>query len=85
MEKREPSCTVGGNVNWYCHLVQPPSIEEIPLKTKEKKKNKQKNQLGIKPPHDPAIPHEFNPPVGELRFHLLWEDSPHIAPMQPNK
>ena len=19
VEKREPSCTVGGNVNWYCH------------------------------------------------------------------
>ena len=84
MEKREPSCTVGGNVNWYCHLVQPPSMEgsiEIPLKTKEKKKKK----LRIKPPYDPAIPHEFNPQVGELRLHLLWENSPHVARMQPNK
>ena len=22
MEKREPSCTVGGNVNWYSHYVE---------------------------------------------------------------
>ena len=43
VEKREPSCTVGANVNWFCHLVQPPSIEDIPLKTKEKKKSKKTN------------------------------------------
>ena len=42
VEKREPSCTVGGNVNWYSHYGwwYADSLKK----------------LGIKPPHDPVIP-----------------------------
>ena len=42
VEKREHSCTVGGNVNWYSHYrrLYGDSLEK----------------LGIKPPYDPAIP-----------------------------
>ena len=42
MEKREPSCTIGGNVNGYSHYVR---------QYGDYLKN-----LGIKPPYDPAIP-----------------------------
>ena len=41
MEKREPSCTVGGNVNWYSHL-----------ENSWRFLRKLKTEL----PHDPAIP-----------------------------
>ena len=44
MEKSEPSCTVVGNVNCYSHYG-----EQYGDSFKKKK-------LGIKPPHDPAIP-----------------------------
>ena len=42
VEKREPSCTVGGNVNWYSHYGRwyGDSLKK----------------LGIKSPYDPAIP-----------------------------
>ena len=42
VEKREHSCTVGGNVNWYSHYGRwyGDSLKK----------------LGIKPPYDPAIP-----------------------------
>ena len=43
MKKREPSCTVGGNVNWYSHYGRQYG-------------KSLKKKLGIKPPHDPAIP-----------------------------
>ena len=33
VEKREPSCTVGGNINWYSHYDRQ---MEIPLKTRNK-------------------------------------------------
>ena len=46
MEKREPSYTVGGNVNWYCHYWR-----QYGDAFKKKKKN-----LGIKLPYDSAIP-----------------------------
>ena len=39
MEKREPSYTVGGNVNWCSHC------EKQQLKTKNKKKPKPKKKL----------------------------------------
>ena len=42
MEKRDRSCTVGGNVNGYSHYVR---------QYGDYLKN-----LGIKPPYDPAIP-----------------------------
>ena len=42
MEKREHSCTVGGNVNWYSHYGR--GYGESLKKTR------------IKPPYDPAIP-----------------------------
>ena len=41
VEKREPSCTVGGNANWYSHYG-----EQCGDSLKK---------LGIKPPYDPAI------------------------------
>ena len=41
MEKREHSCAVGGNVNWYATMED---SMEIP------------KTLGINPPYDPAIP-----------------------------
>ena len=41
MEKREPSCTVGGNVNWYTSME---NSMEVPW------------ELYIELPHDPAIP-----------------------------
>ena len=31
VEKRETSYTVGGNVNWYCHYIEP---YEVPLKNR---------------------------------------------------
>ena len=40
VEKRELSCTVGGNVNWYSHSGKRYGVKK----------------LGIKPPYDPAIP-----------------------------
>ena len=42
MERREPSCTVGGNINWYSHYGRRyvPSLKK----------------WGIKPPYDPVIP-----------------------------
>ena len=42
MEKRECSCTVGGNVNWYSHYGRPYGDS---LK-----------KLGTKPSYDPGIP-----------------------------
>ena len=39
----EPSCTVGGNVNWYSHC--------------RRQYGDSLDKLGIKPPYDPAIPH----------------------------
>ena len=39
----EPSCTVGGNVNWYSHC--------------RRWHGDSLDKLGIKPPYDPAIPH----------------------------
>ena len=42
--KREPSCTIGGNVNWYNHYGR-----RYGDSFKKKKKE-------IKPPYDPAIP-----------------------------
>ena len=42
VEKREPSCTVGGNVNWYSHY--------------GRQYGDSLKKLGIIPPHDPAIP-----------------------------
>ena len=54
MEKQEPVCTFGGNVNWYSHYWR---WYGDSLKKKKKKKNKQtKKKLRIKPPYDPAIP-----------------------------
>ena len=41
MKKREPSCTVGGNVNWYSHYGR---WYGDSLK------------IGIEPPYDPAVP-----------------------------
>ena len=43
MEKKESSCTVGWNVNWYSHYGTQYG-DSLRLK------------LGIKPPYDPAIP-----------------------------
>ena len=43
VEKRECSCTVGGNVNWYSHYGR-------------RYGDSLKKQLEIKPPYDPAIP-----------------------------
>ena len=45
VEKRESSCTVGGNVNWYNHYGR-----------RYGDSFKKKKQLGIKAPYDPAIP-----------------------------
>ena len=42
MEKREPSCTVGGNVSWYNHYGQPLW--------------RYFRKLYIELPYDPAIP-----------------------------
>ena len=42
MEKREPACIAGGNVNWYNHY--------------GKWYDNSLKKLGIKPPYDPAIP-----------------------------
>ena len=42
VEKREHSCTVGGNVNWYSHY--------------GRQYGDSLKKLGIKPPYDPAIP-----------------------------
>jgi len=42
VEKRECSCTVGGNVNWDSHY--------------ERQYGDSLKKLGIKPPYDPAIP-----------------------------
>ena len=42
VEKRKPSCSVGGNVNWYSHY--------------RRCYGDSFKKLGIKPPHDPAIP-----------------------------
>ena len=44
MEKKEPSYTVGGNVNWYSHYA-----EQYGSSLKKKK-------LKIELPYDPAIP-----------------------------
>ena len=41
VEKREPSCTAGGNVNWYSHCERVWRFLKKP---------------GVKPPCDPAIP-----------------------------
>ena len=43
VEKREPSCTAGGNVNWYNHYG-------------EQYGGSLKKKLKIKPPYDPAVP-----------------------------
>ena len=45
VEKREHSCTVGGNVNWYSHYGR--WYGDL---------LKKKKTLVIKPPYDPAIP-----------------------------
>ena len=52
VEKRQPSCTVGGNVNWHSHYGR---WYGDSLK---KQTNKQKNpkKLGIEPPFAPAVP-----------------------------
>ena len=42
VEKREHSCTVGGNINWYSHY--------------GRWYGESLKKLGIKPPYDPAIP-----------------------------
>ena len=42
VEKRELSCTVGGNVNWYNHY--------------GRRYGDSLKKLGIKPPYDPATP-----------------------------
>ena len=42
VEKREPSCTIGGNVNWYSHY--------------GRHYGNSLKKLGIKPPYDPEIP-----------------------------
>ena len=42
MDKKEHSCTVGGNVNWYSHY--------------GRQYGDSLQKLGIKPPYDPAIP-----------------------------
>ena len=42
VEKREHSCTAGGNVNWYSHY--------------ERWYGDSLKKLVIKPPYDPAIP-----------------------------
>ena len=42
VEKREPSCTAGGNANWYSHYGEQYGD---PLK-----------KLGLELPHDPTIP-----------------------------
>ena len=42
MEKRDPSCTVDGNVNWYSHY--------------GRQYGDSFKKLGIKPPYEPAIP-----------------------------
>ena len=41
MEKREPLCTTGGNINWYCHY--------------GKWFGGLSRKLKIEPPYDPAI------------------------------
>ena len=46
MRKGEPSCTVGGNVNWYSHYREK-------YRGSLKKKNK---KLKIELPYNPAIP-----------------------------
>ena len=43
MEKKEHSCTVGGNVNWYSHYGRQYG-------------DSFKKKSGIKPPYNPAIP-----------------------------
>ena len=48
VEKREPSCTVGRNVNWYRHYE-----EQYGGSLKKKKKKK---TLKIELPYDPEIP-----------------------------
>ena len=48
MEQREPSNTVGGNVNWYSHCGRQYG--------NSLKKKKQKKKPGLKLPYDPAIP-----------------------------
>ena len=45
MEKREPSCIIGGNVNWYSYYGRWYGNFF-----------KKKEQLDIKPTYDPAIP-----------------------------
>ena len=62
MEKRQPSCTVGGNVNWHSHYGR---WYGDSLK---KQTNKQKNpkKLGIEPPFAPAVPF-----LGLRTFRLL--------------
>ena len=45
MEKGEPLCTLGGNVNWYIHYGK-----EYESSLKKKKK------LQIEPPYNPATP-----------------------------
>ena len=47
VEKREPSCTAGGNVSWYSHYGRQ-YIDSL--------KKKKKKQLGLKPPYDPVTP-----------------------------
>ena len=47
MKKKEPSCTVGGNVNWYNHYGE--QYGDF-----LRKKNKNKKNLGIKLTYDPA-------------------------------
>ena len=42
MEKREPSCTVGRNVNWCSHYENSMEIYQ---------------KLKVKLPYDPALPH----------------------------
>ena len=44
VEKRESSCILGGNVNWYSHY------------GRQYGDSFKKKKLGIKPPYDPAIP-----------------------------
>ena len=46
MEEKEPSYTVGGNVNWYSHYGKQYGVS---LKKKKKKKTKLKNTQQITP------------------------------------
>ena len=48
VEKREPSYTIGGNVNWYNHYGKHTTIMENSVRFLK--------QLGINLPYDPAIP-----------------------------